>query len=173
LVHYPSSTNTRYCTRPAQRSVYHTLSSVVISARIIITVFVRLKAKLHSCALSVTTPRTRTITLPGLTPSSDTVVPGRRDQKTSLERAGHPVLGAFSSGIPDPSPGGAHGARYLTRAAIQRDTALMHPSHRDTAPCRTERYTTLVRARRLVWGVDDIRRRYCARIFTESGLARP
>ena len=66
---------------------------------------------------------TERISLPGFTTLSDKLVTGRRAHETALERAGHTVSGALSSGIPDPSPGG-----NLPRAALQRDTALVHPS---------------------------------------------
>ena len=96
---------------------------------------------------------------------------GRRAHETALERAGHTVSGALSSGIPDPSPGGAHGECNLPRAALQRDTALVHPS--EYYPMRHERDTTLVHARRLVSVVDDLQCRYCARKLSVYGLVRP
>ena len=98
------------------------------------------------------------------------MVTGRRDHETSLERAGHIVSGALSSGIPDPSPGGAHGERNLPREALQRDTALVHPS--EHCPMWHERDTTLVHVRRLVSGVDDIQRRICARKVSVHGVVR-
>ena len=93
----------------------------------------------------------------------------RRAHETALERAGHTVLRALSSGIPGPSPGGAHGERNLPRAALQRDTALVHPS--EYYPYKRD--TTLVHARRLVSGVDDLQRRYCARKLSVYGLVWP
>ena len=99
------------------------------------------------------------------------MVTGRRDHETALERAGHTVSGALSSGIPGPSPGGAHGERNLPRAALQRDTALVHPS--EYCPMRHERDTTLVHARLLVADVDDLQRRYCTRKLSVDGLMQP
>ena len=138
----------------ARRPVYGTLPSAVIPARHnhngIRAALKRNCTRARHRSSHIVTER---ISLPGLTTLSDKLVTRRRAHETALERAGHTVSGALSSGIPDPSPGGAHGERNLPGGHYNE--ILRSCTHRNTTPY--ERDTTLVHARRLDSGVDDLR----------------
>ena len=122
----------------ARRPVYGTLPSAVIPARHNHNgIRAALKRNCTRARHRSSHTVTERISLPGLTTLSDKLVTRRRAHETALERAGHTVSGALSSGIPDPSPGGAHGERNLP-GALQRDTALVHPS--EYYPLRTRYY---------------------------------
>ena len=122
----------------ARRLVYGTLPSAVIPARHNHNgIRAALKRNCTRARHRSSHTVTERISLPGLTTLSDKLVTRRRAHETALERAGRTVSGAVSSGIPDPSPGGAHGERNLP-GALQRDTALVHPS--EYYPLRTRYY---------------------------------
>ena len=165
----------------ARRPVYGTLPSAVIPARHNHNgIRAALKRNCTRARHRSSHTVTERISLPGFTTLSDKLVTRRRAHETALERAGHTVSGALSSGIPDPSPGGAHGDRNLpggitTRYCARAPIGILPPTNVILRSCTLDGLTRVSMA----YGVGTARVNYrytapCglkARYYTRAPIA--